>query len=58
MIYLRQRGGQYAGPFKSRRDVERFIRLMELCGDSWAGAEVIGEEGVLDPMLPRNDRIG
>ena len=51
MIYLREGEGQYVGPFKSREDAERFIELMELCGENWAGTEVVEEEGGIDPTL-------
>jgi hypothetical protein len=57
MIYLREGGGQYVGPFKSRKDVERFVKLMELCGENWAGAEVIEEEGGIDPAARQTDLI-
>jgi hypothetical protein len=46
MIYLREGGGQYVGPFKSRKEAERFIKLMELCGENWADTEVVEEDGV------------
>jgi hypothetical protein len=52
MIYLRQRG-QYVGPFKGRRDAERFIGMMKLCGEDWTDTEVI-EDDRLIPM--RADR--
>ena len=57
MIYLREEGGQYVGPFKSREDAKRFIELMELCGEDWAGTEVVEEEGRFDPSLPPVDCI-
>jgi len=46
MIYLREAGGQYVGPFKSREEAERFIKLMELCGENWDDAEVMEEDGI------------
>ncbi|HYK90669.1 MAG TPA: hypothetical protein VE398_17990 [Acidobacteriota bacterium] len=46
MIYLREGGGQYVGPFRSREDAERFIKLMELCGENWSDTEVVDEEGM------------
>jgi len=47
MIYLREEGGEYVGLFKSRKDAERFIKLMELCGENWADTEVVeGKKGV------------
>ena len=45
MIYLREGEGQYVGPFKSRKDAERFIELMQLCGENWAGTEVVVVDG-------------
>jgi hypothetical protein len=57
MIYLREEEGQYVGPFKSREDAKRFIELMELCGEDWAGTEVVEEEGRLDPSVPPTDCI-
>ena len=56
MIYLCEAGGQYVGPFKSRRDAERFIRLMELCGEDWADSEVV-EEDSTDSMAEQTDRV-
>jgi hypothetical protein len=46
MIYLREGGGQHVGPFKSREEAERFIKLMELCGENWDDAEVMEEDGI------------
>jgi hypothetical protein len=43
MIYLREKGGQCVGPFRNRRDAERFIKLMDLCGEDWTGTEVVEE---------------
>ena len=57
MIYLREEEGQYVGPFKSRKHAKRFIELMELCGENWAGTEVVVVEGRLDPKIPLTDRI-
>jgi hypothetical protein len=57
MIYLRERGGQYVGPFKTRQDAERFIKLMELCGENWAGAEVVETEGGVDAVARHTDRV-
>jgi hypothetical protein len=57
MIYLRERGGQYVGPFKTRQDAERFIKLMELCGENWAGAEVVEKEGGVDAVARHTDRV-
>jgi hypothetical protein len=57
VIYLREEEGQYVGPFKSREDAKRFIELMELCGEDWAGTEVVEEEGRFDSMEPPGDHI-
>ena len=57
MIYLREGGGQYVGPFKTRQDAERFIKLMELCGENRAGTEVVEKEGGVDPAVRQTDRI-
>ncbi len=57
MIYLRERGGQYVGPFKTLQDAERFIKLMELCGENWAGTEVVENEGGVDAVVWRTDRV-
>ena len=46
MIYLREGGGQYVGPFKSRKEAERFIQLMELCGENWDDTEIMEEDGI------------
>jgi hypothetical protein len=46
MIYLCEGEGQYVGPFKSRKEAECFMKLMELCGESWADTEVVEEDGV------------
>ena len=57
MIYLREEGGQYVGPFRSRKDAERFIELMQLCGENWAGTEIVDEELIMDPAAWQTDRI-
>lgn len=57
MIYLREEGGQYVGPFKSRKDAERFIKLMELCGEDWAGTEVVEDESGAVRIAPKTARI-
>jgi hypothetical protein len=54
MIYLRERGGQYVGPFKTRQDAER-IKLMELCCENWAGTESWRRK--VESMLWRRTRI-
>ncbi len=48
MIYIRDGGGQPVGPFKDREHVERFIRMMTLCGEQWADNGVVerGEDAV------------
>ena len=56
MIYLRKGGGQYVGPFKSRKDAELFIKLMELCGENWADTEVVEQERV-DSIAGQIERI-
>ena len=56
MIYLREGGGQYVGPFKSRYEVERFIGLMRLCGENWADTEVVEEDGI-DSIAPQLELV-
>ena len=56
MIYLREEEGQYVGPFKSRQDADRFIKLMELCGEDWADTEIVEEQGV-DSIAGLAERI-
>ena len=41
MIYLLDEDGQSIGPFKNREDVERFIKMMALCGEDWAGNKIV-----------------
>jgi hypothetical protein len=41
MIYLLDGGGQHVGPFKNREDVERFIKMMALCGEDWADNKTV-----------------
>ena len=57
MIYLREKDGQYVGPFRSRNDAERFIDLMRLCDENWAGAEIVDEERTMVPAVWHTDRI-
>jgi hypothetical protein len=57
MIYLREEGGQYVGPFKSLKDAERFIKLMELCGENWADTEVVEGENGVDSTVRQIARI-
>jgi hypothetical protein len=56
MIYLIEAGGQYVGPFKTRMHAERFIELMELCGEDWADTEVV-EEDRNDSVAGRKESI-
>jgi len=46
MIYLREGRGQHVGPFKSLEVAERFIKLMELCGENWDNPEVVEKDGI------------
>jgi hypothetical protein len=39
------------GPFKTRQDAERFIKLMESCGGNWAGIEAVENEGGVDAAV-------
>jgi hypothetical protein len=55
MIYLREGGGRYVGPFKSREGADRFIKLMGLCGENWEDTEVVEDDGV-DLIAVRKDR--
>ena len=57
MIYLREEDGQYVGPFRSRTDAQRFIELMQLCGENWASTEIVDEERVIDPAEWQTDPI-
>jgi hypothetical protein len=41
MIYLLDSAGQQIGPFENREEVERFVRMMALCGESWADNKII-----------------
>ncbi len=56
MIYLREGGGKYVGPFKSREEAERFIKLMELCGENWEDNEVVEEDGI-ESITAQKERI-
>jgi hypothetical protein len=56
MIYLRDGEGQCFGPFKSRKEAEGFIKLVELCGESWTDTEVVEEDGV-DSFAGQTERI-
>ena len=57
MIYLRKEDGLYVGPFRSCKDAERFIQLMQLCGEIWAGTEIVDDEYDNDPVVRRTDYI-
>jgi hypothetical protein len=57
MIYLHEEGGQYVGPFKSRMHAERFVEMMTLCGEDWAGMEVVENEGGVSEAMPKTDLI-
>jgi hypothetical protein len=57
VIYLDEREGQYVGPFRSREDSTRFVGLMGLCGEVWAGAELVVEKGGLDPTVSPTDHV-
>jgi hypothetical protein len=46
MICLHEGGGAIRGPFKGRKDAERLITLMELCGENGADTEVLEEDPV------------
>ena len=41
MIYILDGAGQPVGPFKDREHVERFIRMMALCGEQWADNSIV-----------------
>ena len=56
MIYLREEGGRYVGPFKGREAAERFIKMMELCGENWADTEIV-EEDRIDSMARQTEWI-
>ncbi len=45
MIYIVGGGGQHIGPFKDREHVERFIKMMALCGEDWADNEIVEGAG-------------
>jgi len=55
MIYLRKEDGSYVGPFRSCKDAERFIQLMQLCGEIWAGTEIVDDECIVDPVVRPTD---
>jgi len=45
MIYLLDNEGQQIGPFENRNEVERFIEMMALCGESWADHKIVEGNG-------------
>ncbi len=45
MIYILDGGGHHVGPFKNRENVERFIKMMALCGEDWADNKIVEEGG-------------
>ncbi|MBZ5499505.1 MAG: hypothetical protein LAP85_24160 [Acidobacteriia bacterium] len=45
MIYLVDAGGEHVGPFENQEAVERFIKMMALCGENWADHKIVGESG-------------
>ncbi len=47
-IYLRE-NGDYVGPFRGREDVERFLTLMEVLGESLAGIEIVMINSEMNP---------
>jgi hypothetical protein len=64
MIFLLDGGGKHVGPFESREAVERFIRMMALCGENWADSKIVeggGENapeqnpGQMDPCANRRE---
>jgi hypothetical protein len=56
MIYLLEGGVRHVGPFKSRKDAERFIKLMNLCGENWSDTEIVEEDGA-DSIPWQTERI-
>jgi hypothetical protein len=52
VIYILDGGGQHIGPFKNRENVERFIKMMALCGENWAGNKIV--EGGRDDTPGQN----
>jgi len=45
MIYLLDESGRHVGPFENREAVDRFIKMMALCGEDWADSKVLEEGG-------------
>ncbi|HYK91917.1 MAG TPA: hypothetical protein VE398_24335 [Acidobacteriota bacterium] len=47
-FYLREGGGQYAGPFESHGDAERFIQMMESFGESCDSVDIVETQDGVD----------
>ena len=41
MLYVLGQDGQHIGPFENREAVERFIKMMALCGENWADGKIV-----------------
>jgi hypothetical protein len=41
MIFLLDGSGKHVGPFENREAVERFIKMMALCGENWADSKIV-----------------
>ncbi len=41
MLYILDGGRQQVGPFKNRENVERFVKMMALCGEDWAHNKIV-----------------
>ena len=52
MIYLIDVRGHLIGPFENRKDVQRFIGMMALCGENWADSKIVPGAG--DDMHGQN----
>lgn len=46
--YLREGGGQYAGPFEHHEDAERFMEMMESFGESCDDVDIVEIEDDAD----------
>ena len=49
MIYLLDGGGQHIGPFENCEEVDRFIKMMALCGENWADNKIVQGGGADAP---------
>jgi hypothetical protein len=47
-FYLREGGGQYAGPFDHHKDAEAFIKMMEAFGESCDSVDIVEMEDDVD----------